>query len=118
MIVPGWGSFVVGNVLDVHLFTVNKMTIYCLKCKKPTETHDRFEVTTSNGRRRRGGTCAVCGARKSKFVTATGAGIMNKIINRLPVEMHLPGHNFTGPGTKLHKRLRPDGTPKGLVDAN
>ena len=27
-------------------------------------------------------------------------------------EMHLPGHNFTGPGTKLNKRLNPDGTPK------
>ena len=26
--------------------------------------------------------------------------------------MHLPGHNFTGPGTKLNKRLNPDGTPK------
>ena len=26
--------------------------------------------------------------------------------------MHLPGHNFTGPGTKLYKRWNPDGTPK------
>ena len=26
--------------------------------------------------------------------------------------MHLPGHNFTGPGTKLYKRLNPDRTPK------
>ena len=26
--------------------------------------------------------------------------------------MHLPGHNFTGPGIKLYKRLNPDGTPK------
>ena len=26
--------------------------------------------------------------------------------------MHLPGHNFTGPGTKLFKRLNPHGTPK------
>jgi len=26
--------------------------------------------------------------------------------------MHLPGHNFTGPGTKLNKRLNPDSTPK------
>ena len=25
--------------------------------------------------------------------------------------MHLPGHNFTGPGTKLCKRLNQDGTP-------
>ena len=26
--------------------------------------------------------------------------------------MHLPGHNFTGPGTKLYKRLNSDGMPK------
>ena len=26
--------------------------------------------------------------------------------------MHLPGHNFTGPSTKLKKRLNPDLTPK------
>ena len=26
--------------------------------------------------------------------------------------MHLPGHYFTGPGTKLYKRLNQDATPK------
>ena len=26
--------------------------------------------------------------------------------------MHLTGHHFTGPGTKLYKRLNSDGTPK------
>ena len=26
--------------------------------------------------------------------------------------MHLPGHNFTGPGTKLYKRLNQNETPK------
>ena len=26
--------------------------------------------------------------------------------------MHFAGHNFTGPRTKLYKRLNPDGTPK------
>ena len=34
------------------------------------------------------------------------------MINSLPVEMHLLGHNFTGPGTKLNKRLNADLTPK------
>ena len=33
-------------------------------------------------------------------------------MNNLPFEIHLPGHNFTGPGTKLYKRPNPDGTPK------
>jgi len=29
--------------------------------------------------------------------------------------MHLPGHNFIGPGTKLKKRLNRDGTPKSWL---
>ena len=37
---------------------------------------------------------------------------LNKTINKLPFELHLPGHNFTWPGTKLDKRLNADGTPK------
>lgn len=34
-----------------------------------------------------------------------GGGVINKIINGLPFEAHLPGYNFCGPGTKLSKRL-------------
>jgi len=55
------------------------------------------------------GVCVVCGTKKSKF---SGKGILNKAINSLPFEIHLPGHNFTGPGTKLNKRLNTDLTPK------
>ena len=33
-------------------------------------------------------------------------------MNKLPFETHLPGHNFTGLGTKLYERLNPDGAPK------
>ena len=31
--------------------------------------------------------------------------------------MHLLGHNFTGAGTNLKKRLNPDGTPKSWSKA-
>ena len=34
-----------------------------------------------------------------------GSGILNTLINKLPFELHLPGYNFCGPGTKLQKRL-------------
>ena len=30
---------------------------------------------------------------------------MNGIINRLPIELHIPGYQFCGPGTRLLKRL-------------
>lgn len=46
---------------------------------------------------------------KKKFndkQTVRGKGLVNSIINSLPVELHLPGYQFCGPGTKLEKRLR------------
>ena len=30
-----------------------------------------------------------------------GKGILNTIIDRLPVSLHVPGYNYCGPGTKL-----------------
>lgn len=32
-------------------------------------------------------------------------GLLNWIINILPFELHIPGYNYCGPGTKLQKRL-------------
>lgn len=65
------------------------------------------------------GKCVVCGTTKTHFVKGAsptkgtqGGLILNKVINTLPFEMHLPGHNFTGPGTNLKKRFNPDLTPK------
>ncbi|XP_050543419.1 uncharacterized protein LOC126906708 [Daktulosphaira vitifoliae] len=34
-----------------------------------------------------------------------GRGLLNYIINKMPMEMHLPSYQFCGPGTKLKKRL-------------
>lgn len=45
---------------------------------------------------------------RSRRPKQRGGGIknfLNKAINKLPIEMHWPGHNFTGPGTKLERRL-------------
>lgn len=35
-----------------------------------------------------------------------GSGLINKLINKLPIEIHIPGYNYCGPGTKLEKRLQ------------
>ena len=58
--------------------------------------------------------CVTCVQIKCQFVRKDVAdgSFLNSLVNKLPFEMHLPGHNFTGPGTKLNKRLNPDGTPK------
>lgn len=34
-----------------------------------------------------------------------GGSFVDSIINKLPVELHIPGYEFCGPGTKLQKRL-------------
>ena len=36
----------------------------------------------------------------------TGKGLVNSIINKLPIELHLPGYQYCGPGTNLNKRLK------------
>ena len=75
--------------------------MYCVKCRKETETSNEQLATSKNGKRMKRGTCVVCGITKTRFVKATkGGSLLNKIINNLPVEMHLPGYNFAGPGTK------------------
>lgn len=35
-----------------------------------------------------------------------GEGVVNTLINKLPLEAHLYGYHFCGPGTKLQKRLQ------------
>jgi len=85
--------------------------IYCVKCRKFTETRDVKQKTTKNNRQMLQGICVVCGTKKSKFMSASGTGFISDTIITLPFKMHMPGHNFTGPGTKLH-RTRHEKTPK------
>ena len=89
--------------------------MYCVKCKNATETSDEQNTVSKNGRNMKRGICVVCGTTKTQFVSAApnkGGSVLNRARNKLPFEMHLPGHNFTGPGTKLNKRLKTDLTPK------
>ena len=85
--------------------------IFCVKCRKKTNTIDIIETVSKNNRNMLKGKCVICGTVKNKFIKING-GNLNSIINKLPFEIHLPGHNFTGPGTNLKKRLKnPYGIP-------
>ena len=42
---------------------------------------------------------------KQKKKKCIGSGLVNGIINRLPFEIHVPGYQFCGPGTRLLKQL-------------
>lgn len=35
-----------------------------------------------------------------------GKGFVNTVLNKLPFEMHLPGYQYCGPGTKLAERVK------------
>jgi len=85
--------------------------MYGVKCLKFTETKNVRKVQTFSNRQLLHGIGVVCGTKKSKFISASGK-FLNDAINSLPFEGQLPGHNFTGPGTKLNKRLNLDLTPK------
>lgn len=43
---------------------------------------------------------------KLKLCKRTGKGLVNALINNLPFEIHPPGYQYLGPGTKLEKRLK------------
>lgn len=42
----------------------------------------------------------------NQTVRRKGGGLLNSLINKLPVELHIPGYRFCGPGTRLEKRLK------------
>lgn len=42
---------------------------------------------------------------RNKTVKRNGGGFINSLINKLPIELHIPSYNFCGPGTKLNNRL-------------
>ena len=88
--------------------------MYCLKCRCVTETKNIATATSKNGRLLRHGQCITCGKTKTHFIKrdTTGGSFLNSLVNKFPFEMHLPGHQFTGPGTKLYQRLNPDRTRK------
>jgi len=71
---------------------------------------------TKNKRAMLIGKCVVCGKNKSIFIKQ-GHGVINDILNskKLP-ELHIPGYNYCGPGTKLRERLLRDDKPVNSLD--
>ena len=80
-------------------------------------------VVSKNGRNMLRGTCIVCGTTKTQFTKSTQGGDLVSSLSaatsgvklpwaKYPGELHLPGMNFAGPGTRLDLRLNPNGTPK------
>ncbi|KAL4091149.1 hypothetical protein QTP88_025886 [Uroleucon formosanum] len=46
-----------------------------------------------------------------------GAGLINTLINKLPIELHVPGYQYCGPGTNLKTRLARGDKGINLLDS-
>ena len=46
-----------------------------------------------------------------------GKGLLNSLISHLPLELHVPGYSYCGPGTKLKERLARNDKPKNKLDS-
>ena len=105
--------------------------MYCVKCKKKTETLNTMQIITKNNKHMMKGICSICGKNKSSFVSNKVLGVkpsvgngfsLNSFVNNLPIELHqfaekgedVPGGSFNnqqkysycGPGTKYEQRVR------------
>ena len=65
--------------------------LYCLKCKKNTESINPKDSKTTNGKAMILSTCAICGSKKSKFIKEQQAkGLLSNLglktlLNRIPL---------------------------------
>ena len=95
------------------------MDIYCMKCKRKTQTLNLIESVTKNNRPILKGTCEICKTKKNQFISKSKSGgdIVSSVISKIPTELHLrtlrgKRYSFCGPNTNLTDRLNPDDTPK------
>ena len=65
--------------------------MYCLKCRRVTETENIITATSRNSRLMRRGQCIVCGKTMTQFVKkgAAGGNFINILVNKFPFEMYL-----------------------------
>src|SRR6478609_9295202 len=97
--------------------------MYCVKCKKKTESVNVEEVISKNNRRMLKSICSLCRSKKSQFVKQiSGEGIGDSIIKAIGKigELHLPAtkgeyvpngsfnnlqkYSYCGPGTIYDQR--------------
>ena len=88
--------------------------MYFLKCRRVKETENITTAMSKNGRLMRRGQCITCRKKKTQFLKKMSCWwkFSQYFGEQTPFEMHSPGHNYTGTGTNLYKRLNPDGTLK------
>src|ERR1700754_2449337 len=100
--------------------------MYCMKCRRKTYSANISQTIPKNKRMLIKATCTVCDSKKSCFSkqqsSTEGKGFLNGIIEKLPIELHLPTkmgeyvnngsfnnlqkYSYCGPGTRYEQRRR------------
>ena len=93
--------------------------MFCLKCKVNTESTNIKKEQTKNKRWILKAICVVCGCKNAKFikkdVEVEGGDIVD-VIGKHIDEMHFPGSNYLGPGTKFKERIEKGDKPVDRID--
>jgi len=91
--------------------------MFCLKCKVNTESKNITKEQTKNKKWIMKAICTVCGSKKSRFVRGDvdGGDIVDTIGKHIG-EVHFPGSNYLGPGTKFEERINRGDKPTDRVD--
>ena len=91
------------------------MKVFCLKCKTETDSENEQETYTNN-RRILKCVCLICGGKKCKFLKKIAGGDIVDVIGKTVGEVHFPGSNFLGPGTRFVERIKNGDKPTDRVD--
>ena len=92
------------------------MLLYCLKCKAKTDSEEVEYVKTKNNRFRIISMCCICHKKKSSFTNVSVGGDIVDVIGNTIGEVHFPGSNYLGPGTKFVERINKKSMPVDRVD--
>lgn len=90
--------------------------MYCLKCKRKTDSTNITQIVSKNKRSMLQGICTVCGSKKSAFFKSIEGGKVDihSLIGKLPKPKKgwtLPNHKYTGPWNPLHEQLDENDRP-------
>ena len=100
-------------------------SLYCNRCME-IRPSPNLSIVDIDNTTLISGNCSYCGKFNTKYVDTHSSkeggdlvGMLNTVsknfqlpLQKFPGELHLPGMNFAGPGTRLEYRLNDDGTYK------
>ena len=99
------------NVYSQTNITYSIMEIYCVKCKRKTDTDNINQVRAKNNRKALTGSCK-CGTKKYPFMSnkVEGSNLdIHRLIGKLPLRPEkgfaAPSYNYLGPYNPLDKQV-------------